>query len=282
MKTRRIYRKYSDPAFPLHVMKFEPRRVMSSFVHIHWHAEPELLYAQQGEFEIYDENENFLLHSGEVCIIPSGKTHAIRSLNPTGEYWSISFSMDLISMPDNHFFQQELVTPLRTGSLLLPNKITPQSGLSSNAIAALKDVIYGKREEQFLGILRFWLEILPLCKRNTQQQETNQNHSAVEACIRYMDANYASRITLDELAAHVHLHPNYLCSIFKGHSGQTVLEYLTALRIAKARYLLSKGNLSISQAAEQVGFNDTDHFSRTFKSLVGISPSAYRRAYRDN
>lgn len=282
MKTRRIYRKYSDPAFPLHVMKFEPRRIMSSFVNIHWHAEPELLYAQQGEFEIYDENANFLLHSGEVCIIPSGKTHAIRSLNPTGEYWSISFSVDLISMHDNHFFQQELVTPLRTGFLLLPNKITPESGLSSKAAAALNDVLHGNRQEKFLGLMAFWLEILPHCKRKTQQQEINQNHSAVEACIRYMDANYASRITLDELASHVHLHPNYLCAIFKSHSGQTVVEYLTELRISKARHLLSRGNISISQAAERVGFNDLDHFSRTFKSIVGISPSAFRKSYRDN
>lgn len=278
MKARRIYRTYTNPSFPLYVMAYHPRRIMESFVHIHWHPEPELLYAREGEFEIYDEKGNFLLHPGEVCVIPTGKVHAIRCLCPSGEYWSISFSMDLISMSDIHFFQQELVAPLKDGTLVTPNKISP----TPNITHALESILYGSREQQFIGLMTFMLELLPLCKRNTQHRDIKQAHGAVEACIQYMETNYASRITLEALADHVHLHPNYLCAIFKSRSGQTVFEYLTSLRIAKARRLLNKGNLSVTQVAEKVGFNDTDHFSRTFKSHVGISPSAYRKAYNEN
>lgn len=278
MKARRIYRKYSDPSFPLHVMRYAPMRIMSNFGHIHWHPEPELLYATAGEYEIYDEKGSFHLHTGEVCLIPTGKAHAIRSLSTNGEYWCISFSMELISMSDNHFFQQQLAGPMKAGSLILPDKIRP----SDQAAKDLDAIIHGTRDQQFIGLMSFWLEMLPHCKLNPKTHQLNHSHGAVEACIRYMDVNYSSHITLAQLAAHVHLHPNYLCAIFKQHSGQTILDYLNTLRIRKARQLLNRGNLSITQVAEQVGFNDTDHFSRTFKSLTGISPSAFKKTYSEN
>ena len=282
MKPIRIYRKFNNPSFPLEATSYPIRRIMESYVNIHWHPEPEMLYAQEGTYEIYSENGNFILNEGEICLIPTGRIHAIRSLAAYGTYWSIRFSMDLIQMPDNHFFQLSFVEPLKSGTLMIPDKFTTEQGLTSKAKEAILQIIEGNQNQQFIALLTFCLEILPACKTMSQKRDLQKSHDATRACIQYMDANYRSKITLAELAEHVHLHPNYLCAIFKRNSGQTIVEYLNILRVGKARNLLNKGKLSIAQVAEQVGFSDIDHFSRTFKQHYGISPSAFRKAYNEN
>ncbi|MBE6981005.1 MAG: helix-turn-helix transcriptional regulator [Ruminococcaceae bacterium] len=281
MKPMRLYRKFPDPSFPLQLTYYRVRRIMPNFTNIHWHPEPELLYAPEGTYEIYSDSGNFTLLAGEVCLIPTGKIHSIRSLTPSGQYWSISFSIDLIQLPESHFFQKSFVEPLKNGNFQIPDKFTAKD-LTSNALQALQKVVTGKQNEQFLGLLTFFLEIQPLCKLVPTTRNLRQCHDAIASCIRYMETNYASRITLEELANHVHLHPNYLCAAFKRNSGQTPFAYLNVLRIRKARALLMQGRLSIAQVAEQVGFADTDHFSRTFKQIQGISPSAYRKTYNEN
>lgn len=280
MKPIRIYRKFSDPSFPFQIREFATRRIMPNYMNIHWHPEPELFYVQDGKYEIYNENGNFTLSSGEVTLITTGKVHAIRSLSPKGHYWSISFSINLIQLPESHYFQQSFVEPLKSGTLQCPNKLTSKTGLTPKAMESLEHLIHGTQNEKFLGLLTFFMEIQPFCKRDSHRRDLHQSHDATAACIRYMETNYSARITLDELAEHVHLHPNYLCAVFKRNSGQTVFRYLNTLRVGKARDLLIKG-LSVSQVAEQVGFSDEDHFSRTYKQITGISPSAYKKAYNE-
>lgn len=282
MKPVRIYRPFGNPAFPLQVKHFSPRRIMPGYVNLHWHPELELLYSLEGEYEIYSDSGNFPLLPNEICLIPNGKVHGIRSLTRAGEYYSIRFSADLIQMSDAHFFQQTFVEPLRSGALDIPNKFSPGHNLTPKAEAGIHQIIHEDPLHKFLGLMTFCAEILPHCKQITTQFPPRQIHPAALACMQYMEANYPSRITLEELADHVHLHPNYLCAIFKRNCGQTIFAYLNNMRVHRARDLLSKGQLSISQVAEQVGFSDMDHFSRTFKQVTGISPSAYRKAYNEN
>lgn len=281
MKPIRIYRKFATPEFPFQCTFYEPRRIMPSFTNLHWHPEPELLYASEGEYEIYSDAGNFYLLSGEVCLMPTGKIHAIRSLKPKGQYWSISFSIDLIQLPERHFFQKNFVELLKNGTLQIPAKFTA-ADLTPKAVQALEEMTHGDRNGQFLGLLSFFLEIMPLCKHVPTSRSLHQSHDATAACIQYMEANYSSHITLEELANFVHLHPNYLCAVFKRNSGQTPFAYLNTLRIRKARLLLNQGQLSIAQVAEQVGFSNIDHFSRTFRQIQGISPNGYRKAYNES
>lgn len=281
MKARRIYRKYNDPAFPLHTMCYHTQRIMPSFTNIHWHPEPELLYVKEGEYEILYESKNITLQAGEVCIVPTGKVHAIRALTQQGQYWSISFSMDLITMTSSHYFQQQLVNPLRSGTLVVPKKLTLAMSETPKAIAALEAVLTGSKDEKFLGIISFWLAVLPLCTIGATNQESAHGHSAVEACIRYMHTNYASKITLEELAEYVHLHPNYLCGLFKSHAGVTIFEYLSQVRLREAQRLFRQESHSVSQVAEMCGFNDIDHFAKKFKANTGATPTAFRKAYSE-
>jgi two-component system response regulator YesN len=85
-------------------------------------------------------------------------------------------------------------------------------------------------------------------------------------------------VSLRELAEHVNLSTNHFCTVFSQATGKTFTEYLTDLRMEKAKELLSNAALRTSDVAYQVGFNDPHYFSYLFRKHEGVSPRDYRAA----
>ena len=95
--------------------------------------------------------------------------------------------------------------------------------------------------------------------------------------IRFIEKNAGEEMTIDSLASMAYLSPGYFRKIFKEVTGLTPIEYINNIRISRACKLLAGGNVTISRTAEIVGINDLNYFSRLFKSLVGCSPSEFKR-----
>ena len=102
----------------------------------------------------------------------------------------------------------------------------------------------------------------------------------VAECIDYIYDHLHTRITVELLAKRVNLTPSYLSRLFKKETGQNFMDYLTELRISKAKELLCGEELSVQDVAEQVGYRDLKYFSRLFKKLTGVSPSDYKKLYK--
>lgn len=92
----------------------------------------------------------------------------------------------------------------------------------------------------------------------------------------YIDAHLSEAITLEQLARHVHLHPNYLVRYFNKHFAVSPLKYLNRKRMQKAKSLLGTTDLAIKEIAELVGFPDTNHFAKAFRKEASCSPTEYR------
>ena len=90
----------------------------------------------------------------------------------------------------------------------------------------------------------------------------------------YLKSNYAENVSLAQLTSITNLSSFYLLRVFRKHVGCPPHEYLTQVRITRARKLLRKGH-SISEVALETGFFDQSHFSRRFKRIVGMSPGRY-------
>jgi AraC-like DNA-binding protein len=97
--------------------------------------------------------------------------------------------------------------------------------------------------------------------------------------VAYINHNYAKAISLDDIAESVGLNKNYICNAFKKDTGITIINCLTAVRIRKAAEMISYGECTLAQVAQQTGFINTSHFNRIFTKYTGISPGQYRRAY---
>ena len=100
------------------------------------------------------------------------------------------------------------------------------------------------------------------------------DRALLQQTLAYLETNYAAAITLDELAAQVHLSPYHLLRLFKATYGLPPHAYLTQLRVQRAKRLLLAGQ-SIATVAVDVGFSDQSHLSRHFKRIVGVPPGQY-------
>ena len=103
---------------------------------------------------------------------------------------------------------------------------------------------------------------------------------AVRQAIRYTKENYSRKISLDEVAEHVHLSRAYFSMLFKKETGQKFSVYLLKVRLEAARALLCGRDLNIQEIADRTGFFDASHLSRAFKARYGCSPMEYRKKTR--
>lgn len=91
----------------------------------------------------------------------------------------------------------------------------------------------------------------------------------------YIDAHYNQDIGLKDVSEAVAISPQYFSKIFKDELGVNFIDYLTKVRINRAKDLLMNKELSIKEIAFEVGYNDPNYFSRLFKKTVGVSPTEF-------
>lgn len=100
---------------------------------------------------------------------------------------------------------------------------------------------------------------------------------AVKLAKEYLEEGHARNVSLQELAAVVHLSPYHFARVFKEEVGLPPHAYQTQARVRRAKDLLLRG-WPVVQVAHEAGFFDQSHFARHFKRLVGVSPGSYARA----
>ncbi|MEI3614080.1 helix-turn-helix domain-containing protein [Pseudogracilibacillus sp. SO30301A] len=111
----------------------------------------------------------------------------------------------------------------------------------------------------------------------------NEGHNeqvlkSVQEVLQYIEEHYSEDIGLEMIAEKVDLSPNYLSAIFKQTTGSSFIDYLTELRMKKAKENLQNLNLSVYEIAEAIGYSSSQYFSRVFKKHTGMTPSAYRNS----
>jgi AraC family transcriptional activator of pobA len=119
-------------------------------------------------------------------------------------------------------------------------------------------------------------EIVTLWNRELDRGSVpSDTYKHAEAMKRYIQEHYRDKITKDDLAHAIRRSPNYAASLFSKVTGQTISEYVHALRIKTAIYMISESDLTIGEIAEFLGYSDVSYFNKTFKRITGKPPSDY-------
>ncbi|MDX6694711.1 MAG: two-component system, response regulator YesN [Blastocatellia bacterium] len=98
----------------------------------------------------------------------------------------------------------------------------------------------------------------------------------VRQAMAFIEENYRRDLSLEKVAAVVHLSIWYLCHLFKSETGETPVRYLKAIRMRQAEALLKDSSLSIKEVMNKVGMGDQSHFAKDFKRVYGLTPSQFR------
>lgn len=144
---------------------------------------------------------------------------------------------------------------------------------SKNRGNSLKTMIACKSKEE----LRAWFiqKVFEVCSNVSSYKEEQSNH-VIKKAILYIENHYNKDISLDDVSREVDISPYYFSRLFKEETKENFIEYLTKLRIKKAKELLKKKELSMKHICMQVGFGTPNYFSRIFKKYVGVTPTEYR------
>ncbi|MCR5421707.1 MAG: response regulator [Lachnospiraceae bacterium] len=116
--------------------------------------------------------------------------------------------------------------------------------------------------------------------RDVVQSKEKQSSSSVERAKTYISENYSKDISLDEVSREVDISPYYFSKLFKEETGENFIEYLTSVRINKAKQLITGSDMSMKEICTSVGYSDPNYFSRIFKKNVGLTPTEYKE--KDN
>jgi len=244
----------------MRLSEFSPRL----HTHLHCHRDMELLLIDEGETVMQIAGREVLARAGDLVLINPYEVHSGEGLGGNYAHRCICFDLEQLGLPG-------------TGDLLSGQmgyaSVVSQRGIAdsfSNCFAAVQDLTEGWE-------LRAKGHLLVLFASLTGQMHTTaptkaQNFS--KRVLDYVDAHYAEEITSKEMAAQFNYDHSYFCRKFKTLFSQNFSDFLTGYRIRKAKELLQTH--SVSQTATLCGFQSISYFSKVFKVITGITPSAYR------
>lgn len=137
-------------------------------------------------------------------------------------------------------------------------------------------VISPQQYESVLRLLTIFAQHLSLVSNQLLVFSANVEPPAVTRARQYIVEHQADEISLGDVARAVNTSTFYFCKLFKKSTGLNFTEYLSRIRVEKAKNLLLNPNLRVSEIAYQVGFQSLTHFNRVFRKLAGQSPTRYR------
>jgi AraC-like DNA-binding protein/ligand-binding sensor protein len=137
-------------------------------------------------------------------------------------------------------------------------------------------VVPGKKHEAIVRLLSIFAQHLSMLSNQVVLQQDNVEPPVVSRAKEYIQEHQTENLRLGHVAKAVNTSTFYFCKMFKKATGLNFTDYLSRVRIEKAKNLLLNPNLRISEIAFEVGFQSLTHFNRVFKKILGQSPTEYR------
>jgi|ERR1043166_2501858 AraC-like DNA-binding protein len=137
-------------------------------------------------------------------------------------------------------------------------------------------VLAPKQYESMLKLLSIFAQHLSIVSNQVVVRQQNSEPPLITKAKQYIQENQAEDLSLGQVAKAINTSTFYFCKMFKKITGINFTDYLSRIRIEKAKNLLLNPNLRISEIAYAVGFQSLTHFNRVFKKILGQSPTEYR------
>ena len=232
--------------------------------------------------------DEVMIREGLARLIKSHTGHTVigeASNGQEGLSLALRFKPDLVIT--------DIRMPVMDGLAMIEKAQADGAQCSYVIISAYRDFEYartaircGVREYILKPLNRFevaaCLERLLDMKAETMRTEDGEKEEAAEdggsigKAIQYIEHNFYRSISLEEVSQAVHMNTAYFSTLFKKQTGKKYIDYVTDLRMEKARKLILNTDLKIGAIAEMVGYGSTKHFTRIYKEKFGTTPNADR------
>ena len=257
---------YTAAAVKILRLKMEPNR---DCFRMHWHDRVEIIRLHEGE--MYAGYGNYLtkLHAGEMMIFPPKMPHQGYTGDSNVDYDVMMF--DVRSFYNDTEICKTYLPAIFDGRATFKNVMT-----DSDTIECF-DKIFQKAKDNSLEITAeiYRLFYLLFEKNLVELRDEISRDNAIMEMIKYMEQNFQQELTTASIAAHFGYSSAHFGRKFKRATGLTPMNYLKIFRVEEAYKMLKHEGGSIKEIAERCGFDDSNYFTRCFKSHFGVPPKKY-------
>lgn len=246
---------------------------------IHWHNAIEIIMPLENDYEVICGGKEYRLKERDIIIIPSGTLHNLKA-KPGRRLILLCDARSFSSNPALSALSCVLAEPL-----LINADFDKEFLHSMDQI--IKDIYvlysnFGSVTEVYIYIkvLTLLAKIREYQLSKIQYDDSGKYADKFQIVLKYIENNYASDITLNDLAKIAGYSEYHFSRIFKKYSNTTFINFLNRRRIKASELLLLENGSSITDIAMQVGFSSLTTFNRVFKNINGCTPTEYKKLYK--
>lgn len=252
----------------------------------HWHDELELILIYRGAIAAGAGQTTVTLTAGEGCFIKAGALHNIWKVDDAPcEYRSVVFHPRLIGSMDSIFWLR-YIQPL--GEANFP-QIVPFFAGDPYDFQTCFSCMWQAWEDRSTGYendIRYLLTKLAARLSNTPVEREHQpserevrDMKRMKAMLSFLELHYAEELTLEQIAESTSISVTECMRCFRRSIGVSPIRFLKEHRLQCAANLLCHTKQSISEIAVSCGFPDMSYFTKAFRQLYGVTPTAYRSTF---
>lgn len=238
----------------------------------HYHEHFEIYVLNNGECRYLIDETIYSILPGDIVLIPAFHIHQTSYDTPTHSRQLVYISNDSLPLYTDKIIE-------KIGHVYRNAKVTDEIKFLIKKVNA--ESIHPDYYSNYMvtGYLQLIWGIL-FRNHNDYINQYVCGNTYVLSVLKYIKKNYSSDITLGQTAKKYSMSPEHLSRIFKNETGMTFNHYLTDIRIKEAECLLIQTTMPIGEIAFAVGYNDSNYFTKKFKSIHKISPLQFRNQYQ--
>ena len=289
----------SKPEFPVLYSSVSGKKERLA-VEAEWHDYDELIYFQEGEFQLYMNLKEKLIKEECLYFIPKGCFHRLYATSNKAVEHSLCFRLEDFHFGKNDLLEQRFFEPLREEKRFFPENISLNDMGFIEMVQIFSRMVqyfhkHGDKESNIESTKKYSLRVLSdfmhirgdmlnlfavLEGMGLIQDKSpleDKKADLLKECLLYMEEHYQEKLYIRDLASLCHLNEQYFTRFFGNHVGVPPLEYLNRYRVKKATDLMIYSEEKIVDIAKNTGFHNQGNFIKTFKTIMGESPNQYRK-----
>lgn len=251
----------------------------------HWHPEIEITYVRKGTMCYKVNNLVYHLKEGDIVFNNSGALHSGTMENQEDcTYIPVTFDPRLIYGFFQSTINSKYVDPVIQDSML-PAICIDQSESWHKPFREylLRIIALDEKKPDFyelditICLQSMWRLLLEHITYEPQaSRENSLEYDRIKKILSYIEDNYQNKITLNDIAGHIHLCESECTRLFKRHMNTTLFAFLQEYRIERSLEFL-RADQPVSAVADKAGFSDPNYYSKVFAKIKGCSPREYRK-----
>lgn len=243
----------------------------------HWHEETEIVMVLEGTLKMMIGGELYAIDEGEIAFVDPYELHEFFQ-NGRTRFYAFLFPLTFLSAEKNDEPQMHYIDPLLSGQLRFPTFIGRDHPVYARLAPIVREFLTANTARQHGYELLTKADLmLTIYHCLPHMKPAHGSYRTCREIADYIKAHYAEKITLADLSRRFAMSEKYISEYFSRNFRQNLTDYCNGYRIKKACELLGGTEMSITQVANEVGFDNISYFIKVFKRLIGTTPLQFRK-----